>query len=77
MIRTDVELNGTRKRIETMLELVNNMRKSGRAPENYRNAAEGFLCEVQKMQREVREYLLVSPTMSDTASVPAAVGQHH
>ncbi len=42
--------------------MIDAIRKGEDNPENYRSSAGGFLAEIDKMNREVREYLSIHPS---------------
>ena len=56
MIANDQELKGTRARISYFEDLLAQMRVSAR-PEEFPSMAGGYRAEIEKMQREVLEYL--------------------
>lgn len=62
MIQNDVELEVTRKRINHFWKMVDAIRKTEKNPFNYSASAGGFLAEIDKMNREVREYLSIHPS---------------
>lgn len=62
MIANDKELQVTFDRIRHMQAQVTLLRQAEANPANYHAAAGGFLLEVDRMQREVREYLSFHPT---------------
>jgi hypothetical protein len=57
MIRNDQELEATKERIGYFQQQVEKLRQVETNPENYRLSAGGFLAEIDRMNREVREYL--------------------
>ena len=61
MIANDTELQVTLKRIADFQAQVVLLRKVIADPTDYRLSAGGFLSEVEKMQREVNEYLRQHP----------------
>ncbi len=61
MIANDAELAVTQERIRWFQLQVAHLRKSESNPANYRAASSGFLAEVDRMQREVREFLSLHP----------------
>lgn len=65
MIANDTELQVTIDRIAWFQQQVMHLRRTEQNPANYRSSAGGFLAEIARMQREVREYLRLHP--SDTA----------
>ena len=65
MIQDDKELEGTRDRIDYFLKLLAQLRKTSR-PEEFPFVASGYRAEVEKMQREVLDYL-TSPAEQVTA----------
>lgn len=62
MIRTDQEMEATLERIRRFQAQVTQLRKVETNPVNYRLSASGFLAEIDRMQLEVREYLVLHPT---------------
>jgi len=62
MITNDQELEATFARITRFQAQVAHMRKVETNATNYRLASSGFLAEIDRMQREVREYLSLHPT---------------
>ncbi len=56
MIFNDQELRGTRERISTFQDLLAQMRVAA-PPELFPSMASGYRAEIEKMQREVLEYL--------------------
>jgi len=62
MIENDIELDATRERIIRFWKMVDAIRKTEKNPGNYRSSAGGFLAEIDKMNREVREYLSIHPS---------------
>jgi hypothetical protein len=62
MIRNDQELQASRKRIAHLQEQLEHLRRVEDKPVNYRLSAAGFLAEIDRMNLEVREYLLLHPS---------------
>ncbi|CAN5836712.1 hypothetical protein BH20ACI4_BH20ACI4_31760 [soil metagenome] len=62
MIRNDIELEATKERIIRFWQMIDAIRKGKENVENYRSSAGGFLAEIDKMNREVREYLSIHPS---------------
>jgi hypothetical protein len=62
MIADDRQLAVTLERIGWFQQQVAHLRRSEPNPVNYRAAAAGFLTEIDRMQREVREFLSLHPT---------------
>jgi len=56
MIRNDQELNVTRERIAYLLDLLTRLRLSSR-PEELGLVSGGYRAEVERMQKEVLDYL--------------------
>lgn len=56
MIANDLELKGTRERISYFQDLLSQMRRTA-SPELFPNMASGYRAEIEKMQREVMDYL--------------------
>jgi hypothetical protein len=65
MIRNDQELNVTRERITYLLDLLARLRVSSR-PEELSLVSGGYRAEVERMQREVLDYL-TQPATETTA----------
>jgi hypothetical protein len=61
MIRNDVELTTTRERIDYFLRLLSQLRVSAR-PEEFASVAGGYRAEVERMQREMLDYLTCHAT---------------
>jgi len=61
MIHTDAEFEATLDRIRWFQQQVAHLRKTETLPANYRAASVGFLAEIDRMQREVREFLSLHP----------------
>jgi hypothetical protein len=68
MIANDVELKGTRERIAYFEDLLAQMRVAASA-ELFPKMASGYRAEIEKMQRDVLEYL----TRHASEPVPAEV----
>jgi len=64
MIHTDRELQITLERIARMQKQVAELRRKETNPTNYRLSASGYLAEIDRMNLEVREYLLFQPQES-------------
>lgn len=62
MIQNETELEVTRERINHFWKMIDAIRKTEKNPENYHASAGGFLAEIDKMNREVREYLSIHPS---------------
>ena len=62
MINNDKELTVTLNRIERFQKQIAQLRNSEPNPENYRLSAGGFVAEIDRMQLEVREYLMIHPS---------------
>ena len=62
MIRNDQELDATLDRIRDFQEQVEKLRQVETNPTNYRLSAGGYLAEIDRMNLEVREYLLLHPS---------------
>jgi hypothetical protein len=56
MIQSDQELNVTRERVSYLLDLLVRLRASSR-PEELALVSGGYRAEVERMQREVLDYL--------------------
>lgn len=62
MIQNEIELEVTQERINHFWKMIAAIRKTEKNPGNYRSSAGGFLAEIDKMNREVREYLSIHPS---------------
>jgi hypothetical protein len=62
VIKNDVELQATLERIELFQRQVTNLRQTETDPIAYKLSAGGFLAEIDRMNREVREYLSLHPS---------------
>jgi hypothetical protein len=61
MISNDQELTVTLERIARFQKQLAYLRQVETNPINYHASASGFLSEIDRMQREVREYLSLHP----------------
>jgi hypothetical protein len=61
MITNDAELKTTLERITWFQEQVIRLRATETNPASYHAASGGFLTEIDRMQRDVREYLSFHP----------------
>ncbi len=61
MIVSDTELETTLERIRWFQQQVAHLRRTEAVPANYRASAAGFLAEIDRMQREVREFFALHP----------------
>lgn len=68
MIKNDQELQATLDRIARFQDQAAHLRKMETNPANYHAAASGFLAEIDRMQREVREYLSIHPADLSSSS---------
>ena len=62
MIQNDQELEATKERIRYFQNQVEKLRQVETNPHNYRLSAGGYLAEIDRMNLEVREYLLLHPS---------------
>jgi hypothetical protein len=62
VIKDDQELDATLRRIRDFQEQVEKLRQVETNPHNYRLSAGGYLAEIDRMNFEVREYLLLHPS---------------
>ena len=62
MIADDQQLEVTLERIGWFQKQVAHLRRTETNAANYRASAAGFLAEIDRMQREVREYFSLHPT---------------
>ena len=79
MIENDQQLEATLERIQHFQAQLRHLRKTETNPTNYRLSASGFIAEIDRMQREVREFLSllpseVKPAASRRSSRPGATG---
>lgn len=61
MIKNDTELKVTLDRIERLQLQIAELRKAETNPANYRASVSGFVSEMDRLQLEVREYLVSVP----------------
>ena len=66
MIQNDTELQVTLERIRRFQEQVAHLRHVETDAKNFRLSASGFVAELDRMNLEVREYLLRYPMESKT-----------
>lgn len=71
MIKTDQELQVTLKRIAEFQQQVAYLRHRETNPVNYRLSVSGYLAEIDRMNLEVREYLLSLPSELEMAELTA------
>ena len=62
MIQNDQELEATKARLRYFQNQVERLRQVETNPRNYRLSAGGYLAEIDRMNLEVREYLLLHPS---------------
>ena len=62
MIQNDQELEATKERIRYFQNQVEKLRQVETNPQNYRLSSGGYLAEIDRMNLEVREYLLLHPS---------------
>ncbi len=62
MIKNDLELQATLERVELFHRQVTHLRQVEADPIAYKLSAGGFLAEIDRMNREVREYLSLHPS---------------
>jgi len=62
VIKNDLELQAALERIERCQRQVAHLRRVETNPTTYKLSASGFLAEIDRMHREVREYLLLHPS---------------
>ena len=67
MIQNDTEMTVTLERIHRFQEQVAHLRHVESDPKNFRLSASGFVAEIDRMNLEVREYLLRHPMDAQTA----------
>lgn len=61
MIANDNELAGTQNRLASFYQIVAQIRAKANSPNEYRLYSNGYLAEIEKMNREVIEYLKQHP----------------
>jgi len=69
LLANDQELRVTLERIARFQEQLAHLRRKETNPANYRSAAAGFLAEIDRMQLEVREYLMLHPSEMKQAAI--------
>ena len=57
MIHDDKELAVTRERVATFERMLEDLRKTAR-PEEWRDLSSGYRLEIERMQREILDYLV-------------------
>jgi hypothetical protein len=57
MIRNDNELAVTRERVATFERMLDELRKTAR-PEEWQELSSGYRLEIERMQREILDYLV-------------------
>ena len=62
MIRNNKELEAMLTRIRHFQKQIEKLQEVETNPQNYRLSAGGFLAEIDRMNLEVREYLLIYPS---------------
>ena len=62
MIQNDQELEATKARLRYFQNQIERLRQVETNPQNYRLSAGGYLAEIDRMNLEVREYLLLHPS---------------
>jgi hypothetical protein len=60
MIRNDQELAVTRKRVATFERMLEELRQTAR-PEEWPALSSGYRVEIERMQREILDYLVHTP----------------
>jgi hypothetical protein len=60
MIRNDDELAVTRERVAMFEKLLEDLRKKAR-PEEWTDLSSGFRAEIERMQRDILDYLVKGP----------------
>jgi len=73
MILNDEERRATIDRLRRFQEQVAQLRRLETDPANYHASVSGFLAEIDRMQLEIREYLVTHPA----DPVVAAADSHH
>ena len=62
MIKNNTELRVTQERINHFWKIVEAIRQTEKNPCNYKDSADGFLAEIEKMNTEIYEYLSIHPS---------------
>jgi hypothetical protein len=62
VIKNDLELQATQQRIQYFYRIVAQLRATETNPVNYKASVGGFMAEIDRMNLEVREYLLLHPS---------------
>lgn len=62
MIKNHSEFAAARARIEYFQQQIEKIREVERDPENYRASTGAYLAEIDKVNRDIREYLSVHPS---------------
>lgn len=65
MITTDAELRATQKRIATFYKILLSLRQTEK-PSNYLLMSTGYFTEIEKMQQEIKAYLMSVPQHVET-----------
>jgi hypothetical protein len=60
MIRDDKELASSRERVAMFERMLDELRKTAR-PEEWRELSSGYRLEIERMQREILDYLVQAP----------------
>lgn len=61
MIKDDTELRVAQERISRFHQQITHLRQIETDPQSYHAQASGFLTEIDRMQLEVRAYLMLHP----------------
>jgi hypothetical protein len=62
VIKNDLELQATQQRIQYFYRIVAQLRATETNAVNYKASVGGFMAEIDRMNLEVREYLLLHPS---------------
>jgi hypothetical protein len=62
VIKNDLELQAMFERIQRFHQIVAHLRQTESNPANYKASAGGFQAEIDRMNLEVREYLMFHPS---------------
>ena len=62
MIQNDQELKALKERIQYFQTQVEQLRQVETNPHHYRLSADGYLADIDRMNLEIREYLLLHPS---------------
>ena len=67
MIRDDKEMASARQRVAMFERMLEELRKTAR-PEEWRELSSGYRLEIERMQREILDYLVQAPPKRTTTA---------